>query len=107
MGEAHRCIFENPRACDGSVIPPNREFLALVGDNRREPEVVSPLSTIRQAVSEALAISGGRASEHNGGFGGGRQGTGARDLPVGAGRIGAVGHEPDEPIPIRIRADKR
>ena len=47
-----------PALATGSVIPPNREFLALVGDNRREPEVVSPLSTIRQAVSEALAISG-------------------------------------------------
>lgn len=47
-----------PALATGSVIPPNREFLALVGDNKREPEVVSPLSTIRQAVSEALAISG-------------------------------------------------
>lgn len=47
-----------PALATGSVIPPNREFLALVGDNKREPEVVSPLSTIRQAVSEALALSG-------------------------------------------------
>ena len=47
-----------PALATGSVIPPNREFLALVGDNKQEPEVVSPLSTIRQAVSEALALSG-------------------------------------------------
>ena len=39
----------------GGVVPPNREFLALLGDNKKETEVVSPLSTIRQAVEEAMA----------------------------------------------------
>ena len=47
---------------NGSVIEPNDPHLVMVGDNRREQEVVSPLSTIRQAVSEAIAASGGVGS---------------------------------------------
>ena len=31
----------------------------MLGDNKREPEIVSPLSTIKQALKEALAESGG------------------------------------------------
>lgn len=42
----------------GTVVPPNREFLALLGDNKKEPEVVSPISTMKQAVMEAIAESG-------------------------------------------------
>lgn len=44
---------------DGAVVQPNNPFPVIVGDNTREPEVISPLSTIRQAVSEALGASGG------------------------------------------------
>lgn len=47
-----------PALATGSVIPPNREFLAVLGDNKQEPEVVAPLSTIRQAVDEALSARG-------------------------------------------------
>lgn len=47
---------------NGSVIEPNNPQLVMVGDNKREQEVVSPLSTIRQAVSEAIAASGGVGS---------------------------------------------
>ena len=47
---------------NGSVIEPNDPHLVMVGDNKREQEVVSPLSTIRQAVSEAIAASGGVGS---------------------------------------------
>ena len=42
-------------AANGAVIEPNDPQLVMVGDNRREQEVISPLSTIRQAVSEALS----------------------------------------------------
>lgn len=43
-----------PRLATGTVVPPNYgEFLAVLGDNKRETEVVSPLSTIKQAVAEA------------------------------------------------------
>ena len=47
---------------NGAVIEPNNPQLVMVGDNRREQEVISPLSTIRQAVSEAIAASGGVGS---------------------------------------------
>lgn len=42
----------------GGVIPPNREFLTMLGDNKKEPEVVSPLSTMQQAMVQALEQTG-------------------------------------------------
>lgn len=52
-----------PKLATGTVVPANYgEFTAILGDNKREPEVVSPLSTMKQAVMEALAehrINGG------------------------------------------------
>lgn len=48
-----------PALATGSVIPPNREFLAVLGDNKTETEVVSPLSTIEQAVENVLSRNGG------------------------------------------------
>lgn len=42
----------------GGVIPPNREFLTMLGDNKKEPEVVSPLSTMQQAMMQALEQTG-------------------------------------------------
>ena len=48
-----------PRLATGTVVPANYgEFLAVLGDNRREPEVVSPVSSIKQAVREVLAEDG-------------------------------------------------
>ena len=45
-----------PRLATGAYIPANYgEFLAVLGDNRREAEVVSPVSAIKQAFLEALA----------------------------------------------------
>jgi hypothetical protein len=52
-----------PRLAKGSVIPPNREFLAVLGDNKREHEIVSPVSTMKQAFMEAMIEMGG----YNGG----------------------------------------
>lgn len=48
-----------PALARGTVVPPNREFLARLGDNTTETEVVSPLSTMKQAFLEALQESGG------------------------------------------------
>lgn len=49
-----------PRLASGTVVPPRAgEFAAILGDNRREAEVVSPLSTMKQAVIEALSQAGG------------------------------------------------
>lgn len=47
-----------PRLATGGVIPPNREFLSVLGDNKTETEVVSPLSTMKEALLEALRESG-------------------------------------------------
>jgi hypothetical protein len=51
--------YSLPGLATGTVVPPNREFLAVLGDNKTETEVVSPLSTMKQAVLEALRESGG------------------------------------------------
>lgn len=52
-------IPEIPRLAQGTAIPANYgEFLAILGDNKREAEVVSPVSTIKQAVREALSEMG-------------------------------------------------
>lgn len=48
-----------PRLATGGVIPPNREFMAVLGDNKKETEVVSPLSTMKQALIEAMQETGG------------------------------------------------
>ena len=49
-----------PRLATGTVVPANYgEFRAILGDNKREPEIVSPLSTMRQAVREELNANGG------------------------------------------------
>ena len=52
--------YNMPRLATGTVVPPRAgEFAAILGDNKRETEVVSPLSTMKQALKEALAESGG------------------------------------------------
>lgn len=49
-----------PRLATGTVVPrQSREFAAILGDNNRETEVVSPLSTMKQAMLEALSEHGG------------------------------------------------
>lgn len=48
-----------PYLAKGTVVPRNAgEFAAILGDNKRETEVVSPLSTMKQALMEALQESG-------------------------------------------------
>jgi len=51
-----------PRLATGTVVPPGRPFLAELGDNNREHEIVSPLSTMKQAVREVLAEMQGMGS---------------------------------------------
>lgn len=49
-----------PRLATGTVVPRNYgEYTAILGDNKREPEVVSPLSTMKQAVREVMNEIGG------------------------------------------------
>ena len=44
-----------PALAAGAVIPPNRAFLALLGDQRQGVNIEAPLDTIRQAFAETLA----------------------------------------------------
>lgn len=47
-----------PRLAQGAVIPPNREFLAVLGDQKNGTNVEAPLETIKQAVAEVLSQNG-------------------------------------------------
>lgn len=47
-----------PRLATGTVVPPNREFLAVLGDNKEEPEIVSPVSAMKETFLAALRESG-------------------------------------------------
>lgn len=50
--------YKMPMLATGTVVPPRAGmFAAILGDNTKEPEVVSPLSTMKQALKEALAES--------------------------------------------------
>ena len=47
-----------PALARGAVIPPNREFLAVLGDQRSGTNIETPLATMVQAFRQALAESG-------------------------------------------------
>lgn len=58
-----------PRLASGTVVPPRAgEFAAILGDNRRETEVVSPLSTMQEALKKAIlevgSMGGGDITAH-------------------------------------------
>lgn len=44
-----------PRLATGTVIPPNKEFLAVLGDQNSGTNIEAPLATIEQAVANVLA----------------------------------------------------
>nr|DAG40347.1 MAG TPA: minor tail protein [Caudoviricetes sp.] len=48
-----------PKLATGAVIPANREFLAVLGDQRSGTNVEAPLATIEQAVANVLSRMGG------------------------------------------------
>lgn len=50
--------YQIPRLAKGAVLPANRPFLAVVGDQRRGTNVEAPLETIRQAVADVLGGAG-------------------------------------------------
>lgn len=52
-------LLNIPAYANGQVIPPSMaKHLAILGDNNKETEVVSPVSTMKQAFLEAIAESG-------------------------------------------------
>lgn len=57
-------IPEVPYLAQGTVVPANYgSFLAVLGDNKREAEIVSPVSAMKQAMAEVLAANGGTAPQ--------------------------------------------
>lgn len=49
--------YKIPALAQGAVIPPNREFLAVLGDQRSGTNIETPLATMVQAFKQALAES--------------------------------------------------
>jgi len=47
-----------PHLASGAVIPPNRQFMAVLGDQKSGTNIEAPLSTIKQAVSEVVGNGG-------------------------------------------------
>lgn len=43
-----------PHLAQGAVIPPNREFMAVLGDQKHGTNIEAPLDTIKQAVAEVM-----------------------------------------------------
>ena len=48
-----------PRLAQGAVIPPNSQFLAVLGDQKQGTNIEAPLDTIKQALIEAMREAGG------------------------------------------------
>ena len=48
-----------PRLAQGAVIPPNREFMAVLGDQRNGTNIETPLDTMIEAFNTALRQNGG------------------------------------------------
>lgn len=50
-----------PRLAEGAVIPPNREFMAVLGDQKSGTNIETPLETMVLAFKQAMNESGGRS----------------------------------------------
>ena len=48
-----------PYLAKGAVLPPNKPFMAVVGDQKNGTNIEAPLETIKQALVEALVEQGG------------------------------------------------
>ena len=48
-----------PRLASGAVIPPNREFMAVLGDQKSGTNIETPLATMVQAFKQAMNETGG------------------------------------------------
>ena len=51
-----------PRLAEGAVIPANKEFLAVLGDQKRGTNIEAPAELIKQMVREALAENGSQTA---------------------------------------------
>lgn len=51
-----------PALARGAVIPPNKEFLAVLGDQKSGTNIETPIATMVEAFKQAMAESGGGAT---------------------------------------------
>jgi hypothetical protein len=51
-----------PHLASGAVIPPNKEFMAVLGDQKSGTNIEAPLDTIKQAVAEVMGQGGGSSN---------------------------------------------
>lgn len=51
-----------PRLAKGAVIPPNKEFMAILGDQKQGTNIETPLSTMIEAFTAALDARGGSSN---------------------------------------------
>lgn len=54
-----------PRLAQGAVIPPNREFMAVLGDQKHGTNIEAPLETIKLALAEVMASQGAGTGDVN------------------------------------------
>ena len=54
-----------PRLAQGAVIPPNKEFMAVLGDQKNGTNIETPLETMVEAFNRAMANNGGGRTEIN------------------------------------------
>lgn len=59
---SHVSVPQIPYLAQGAVIPPNRQFLAMLGDQTSGTNIEAPLDTIKQALVEALSESANTSS---------------------------------------------
>lgn len=61
ISDAHASLKNVPKLASGAVIPPNREFLAILGDqtNATGPNIEAPAKLIKQMAMEAIIETGG------------------------------------------------
>lgn len=54
-----------PRLASGAVIPPNKEFMAILGDQKHGTNIETPLDTMIQAFKTAIGEMGGAGNNQN------------------------------------------
>ena len=73
-----------PKLAMGAVIPANREFLAVLGDQKHGTNIEAPLSTIEEAVINAIAKVNANSGNNN-------SGSITLEIPVVIKGIGEIG----------------
>lgn len=74
-----------PKLAQGAVIPPNKEFMAVLGDQKNGTNIEAPLDTIKQAVAEELSAQIGVLEQ---GFADVVNAINNKDLSIGDKQIG-------------------